>query len=143
MSETMFGFFFFSSRRRHTRLQGDWSSDVCSSDLYKLNLVCQLITYYWLIFYDNIFSWPEFFKEEIPINKLDSNAIIGKLCWYPWVWSSFLKLMTSPSRWLLSVSCWSSSDGNSSSLVPSITFMLRKYTTVFLVIYYFLYLWWL
>src|SRR5205807_5706684 len=22
-------FFFFSSRRRHTRLQGDWSSDVC------------------------------------------------------------------------------------------------------------------
>src|SRR5256885_17224932 len=24
--------FFFSSRRRHTRLQGDWSSDVCSSD---------------------------------------------------------------------------------------------------------------
>src|SRR5688500_20242068 len=26
-------FFFFSSRRRHTSLQGDWSSDVCSSDL--------------------------------------------------------------------------------------------------------------
>src|SRR5205807_5884341 len=24
---------FFSGRRRHTRLQGDWSSDVCSSDL--------------------------------------------------------------------------------------------------------------
>src|SRR5688500_20098372 len=28
-----FRLFFFSSRRRHTRLQGDWSSDVCSSDL--------------------------------------------------------------------------------------------------------------
>src|SRR6266480_2899479 len=27
------GFFFFSSRRRHTRLTCDWSSDVCSSDL--------------------------------------------------------------------------------------------------------------
>src|SRR5438876_8799690 len=26
-------FFFFSSRRRHTRWTGDWSSDVCSSDL--------------------------------------------------------------------------------------------------------------
>src|SRR2546426_3454989 len=26
--------FFFSSRRRHTRLQGDWSSDVCSFDLF-------------------------------------------------------------------------------------------------------------
>src|SRR5256885_16377181 len=25
-------FFFFSSRRRHTRLQGDWSSDVCAAD---------------------------------------------------------------------------------------------------------------
>src|SRR6266480_2375766 len=29
----MFVFFFFSSRRRHTRLTCDWSSDVCSSDL--------------------------------------------------------------------------------------------------------------
>src|SRR5207248_6715357 len=27
-------FFFFSSRRRHTRSYGDWSSDVCSSDLW-------------------------------------------------------------------------------------------------------------
>src|SRR2546422_7933937 len=26
--------FFFSSRRRHTRCSRDWSSDVCSSDLY-------------------------------------------------------------------------------------------------------------
>src|SRR5688500_20354672 len=31
-------FFFFSSRRRHTRLQGDWSSDVCSSDLHLLGI---------------------------------------------------------------------------------------------------------
>src|SRR5437762_10303590 len=29
-------FFFFSSRRRHTRYIGDWSSDVCSSDLHRL-----------------------------------------------------------------------------------------------------------
>src|SRR2546422_6532117 len=28
-----FTFFFFSSRRRHTRCSRDWSSDVCSSDL--------------------------------------------------------------------------------------------------------------
>src|SRR5437879_8728108 len=36
-----FFFFFFSSRRRHTRYIGDWSSDVCSSDLGdgKLDLV--------------------------------------------------------------------------------------------------------
>src|SRR4051794_41267752 len=31
-------FFFFSSRRRHTRWTGDWSSDVCSSDLVVLEL---------------------------------------------------------------------------------------------------------
>src|SRR2546422_6976396 len=29
-------FFFFSSRRRHTRCSRDWSSDVCSSDLVVL-----------------------------------------------------------------------------------------------------------
>src|SRR5258706_1138770 len=29
----VYEFFFFSSRRRHTRLVSDWSSDVCSSDL--------------------------------------------------------------------------------------------------------------
>src|SRR2546430_11390024 len=27
-------YFFFSSRRRHTRFDCDWSSDVCSSDLF-------------------------------------------------------------------------------------------------------------
>src|SRR5699024_11363499 len=30
----VFCFFFFSSRRRHTRSKRDWSSDVCSSDLF-------------------------------------------------------------------------------------------------------------
>src|SRR5256884_6805403 len=29
--------FFFSSRRRHTRCSRDWSSDVCSSDLFHLS----------------------------------------------------------------------------------------------------------
>src|SRR5690348_17566336 len=29
--------FFFSSRRRHTRWTGDWSSDVCSSDLLMMS----------------------------------------------------------------------------------------------------------
>src|SRR5690625_7142288 len=30
--------FFFSSRRRHTRWPRDWSSDVCSSDLYSFDI---------------------------------------------------------------------------------------------------------
>src|ERR1039457_7410616 len=33
MEFSFFLLFLFSSRRRHTRVQGDWSSDVCSSDL--------------------------------------------------------------------------------------------------------------
>src|SRR5205809_2655898 len=32
-------FFFFSSRRRHTRCSRDWSSDVCSSDLGSCSLM--------------------------------------------------------------------------------------------------------
>src|SRR5699024_5906691 len=32
-------FFFFSSRRRHTRSKRDWSSDVCSSDLKENELI--------------------------------------------------------------------------------------------------------
>src|SRR6478735_3527244 len=44
----------FSSRRRHTRLQGDWSSDVCSSDLIALVGVLQGIRFaagdaYWTL----------------------------------------------------------------------------------------------
>src|SRR5260370_34731367 len=34
-------FFFFSSRRRHTRFKCDWSSDVCSSDLALLRRLPQ------------------------------------------------------------------------------------------------------
>src|SRR5690606_34754064 len=34
MSEVVSFSFFFSSRRRHTRFSRDWSSDVCSSDLF-------------------------------------------------------------------------------------------------------------
>src|SRR2546426_2831753 len=41
-SVSLVGYFFFSSRRRHTRLQGDWSSDVCSSDLVLRRLRSQL-----------------------------------------------------------------------------------------------------
>src|SRR6266581_5932035 len=36
-------FFFFSSRRRHTRWTGDWSSDVCSSDLPWMRPPCRAI----------------------------------------------------------------------------------------------------
>src|SRR5439155_15726584 len=34
--------FFFSSRRRHTRWPRDWSSDVCSSDLFRTLAFCHV-----------------------------------------------------------------------------------------------------
>src|SRR2546427_9488828 len=36
-------FFFFSSRRRHTRFDCDWSSDVCSSDLFREDEVDDIV----------------------------------------------------------------------------------------------------
>src|SRR5205085_7532531 len=38
-------YFFFSSRRRHTRFDCDWSSDVCSSDLFSLIILCLVVAY--------------------------------------------------------------------------------------------------
>src|SRR5690625_6712994 len=38
-------FFFFSSRRRHTRWPRDWSSDVCSSDLLLKEIYLYLMSY--------------------------------------------------------------------------------------------------
>src|SRR5256886_3686480 len=35
-------YFFFSSRRRHTRFDCDWSSDVCSSDLATISPAVQV-----------------------------------------------------------------------------------------------------
>src|SRR5438445_13563782 len=40
---TVLCIFFFSSRRRHTRYWRDWSSDVCSSDLYLIQLTSQVL----------------------------------------------------------------------------------------------------
>src|SRR2546426_5817209 len=41
----LLSFFFFSSRRRHTRLQGDWSSDVCSSDLVPFLIAFSMLSF--------------------------------------------------------------------------------------------------
>src|SRR5256886_13189364 len=44
--------FFFSSRRRHTRFDCDWSSDVCSSDLFIVLMVLAMygLHRYWLVY---------------------------------------------------------------------------------------------
>src|SRR2546430_8658898 len=42
-------FFFFSSRRRHTRFDCDWSSDVCSSDLMAASVIVLVMEYQRLV----------------------------------------------------------------------------------------------
>src|SRR5256886_4035768 len=43
MSQQYLHLFFFSSRRRHTRFDCDWSSDVCSSDLNDIPLLFEVL----------------------------------------------------------------------------------------------------
>src|SRR5690606_40616253 len=71
-------FFFFSSRRRHTRFSRDWSSDVCSSDLYTFfthlatTIICLsfklyfelLLTHVFIIYHAN-----QIIRHDIPFVK--------------------------------------------------------------------------
>src|SRR3712207_2140015 len=59
----MADYFFFSSRRRHTRYWRDWSSDVCSSDLTQLEQL-----------------YPVAIEpEDLDPNSLERSALIGDL----------------------------------------------------------------
>src|SRR5690349_24761819 len=71
-------YFFFSSRRRHTRSLRDWSSDVCSSDL---GLVARA-------------NFAEFIKGELRVDALDAKfevllrseeRRVGKECRSRWL----------------------------------------------------------
>src|SRR5699024_12109241 len=56
----VFCFFFFSSRRRHTRSKRDWSSDVCSSDLrveFGAKLSVSLVSGYAFL---DVLSWDPY-----------------------------------------------------------------------------------
>src|SRR4029077_12311993 len=58
-------FFFFSSRRRHTRFKCDWSSDVCSSDL-RQKIPAFIITLGGLLIFKGLF-WLVIHNSTIPI----------------------------------------------------------------------------
>src|SRR5437762_6786545 len=64
------GDFFFSSRRRHTRYIGVWSSDVCSSDLFFFLLVRN-------VFGETAASWALFFYSFAPL------GIMAGRCFMP------------------------------------------------------------
>src|SRR2546430_13679761 len=51
--------FFFSSRRRHTRFDCDWSSDVCSSDLGPAYRNCWTSSFHRLHVHDEVLGFSE------------------------------------------------------------------------------------
>src|SRR5690625_7124953 len=69
-------FFFFSSRRRHTRWPRDWSSDVCSSDLETIDLSNYLLR-----------SLEKESKEHITVKKVTFTIypIIAKQFCFGWI----------------------------------------------------------
>src|SRR5438034_9848697 len=66
----MIYFFFFSSRRRHTRSLCDWSSDVCSSDLDHINEILTRITLVGALYLIIISFIPEWLITGIHLNHL-------------------------------------------------------------------------
>src|SRR5215813_5655427 len=75
-------FFFFSSRRRHTRCGRDWSSDVCSSDLYRPVYVAERgVNLPALGFY--VFAVPLAFGPIRPWSLRPVTALAGTLCVLP------------------------------------------------------------
>src|SRR5690606_40486475 len=88
--------FFFSSRRRHTRFSRDWSSDVCSSDLY-MYMADVVTDPRWQRTYGTFGEDPEFISdvigriidefqgEELGKNRSEERRV-GKECRARWGW---------------------------------------------------------
>src|SRR5699024_4685284 len=62
-------FFFFSSRRRHTRSKRDWSSDVCSSDLPETPFVSIFLLDFFLKCNENNVDSISYFDNTYEIEK--------------------------------------------------------------------------
>src|SRR6266480_5622118 len=84
-------FFFFSSRRRHTSLTCDWSSDVCSSDLGELvwsewemsgtrrdGTMHQMAGVILFGVRDGSFSWARFYLEPVQTGGAGVDAAVRR-----------------------------------------------------------------
>src|SRR5690348_450822 len=70
-------FFFFSSRRRHTRWTGDWSSDVCSSDLLRRDLAPTVYALAVMPVLVYLASYAPWFASETAIDRHEVGQTIG------------------------------------------------------------------
>src|SRR5699024_11928792 len=69
--------FFFSSRRRHTRSKRDWSSDVCSSDLYPNETAEQFeetLTLYDEVAFEHAYTYIYSQRDGTPAAKMKDNV---------------------------------------------------------------------
>src|SRR6266705_3658642 len=95
-------FFFFSSRRRHTISYGDWSSDVCTSDLVD----------HALVHLDPVQRREEH-RLVVPLMHRSEERRVGKECrsrWSPWHENKKTKnfFVASASGWSTARACiWS------------------------------------
>src|SRR2546430_5559819 len=73
-------FFFFSSRRRHTRFDCDWSSDVCSSDLDRFAIVADgfVVEALTLLSFALLASGETQFHESFRIVGLQRNRLLRR-----------------------------------------------------------------
>ena len=76
LSELQWWLFFFSSRRRHTRLQGDWCSDVCSSDLV---VVLEPRSWYIFLSINRFYAWLKTIHLKFFIMRPIVSVIAGSL----------------------------------------------------------------
>src|SRR2546430_10632524 len=82
----MQSFFFFSSRRRHTRFDCDWSSDVCSSDLrsaaqmvsYELALTMSLVG---VLLMAGTFNLRDIINAQAPLAGHPDHGMLGWNIW--------------------------------------------------------------
>src|SRR3712207_8082739 len=90
-------FFFFSSRRRHTRYWRDWSSDVCSSDLPIFSsrsfmvsgLTFKSLMHFEFIFVNGVREWSTFILLHVAVQFFQHHLRseerrVGKECRSRW-----------------------------------------------------------
>src|SRR2546422_5092018 len=82
-SKTKMVLFFFSSRRRHTRCSRDWSSDVCSSDLFFMLNAFAVVLELGLLPQQAVVQLA-FFRQQVLVSSRSEERRVGKECRSRW-----------------------------------------------------------
>src|SRR5258706_4969444 len=117
--DCLMGGVFFSSRRRHTRLVSDWSSDVCSSDLWREAIFWVLMPIALLI-WNMLMLWPKVHPEiTIPYSIFLTQVRSGNVARIQITGVNITGSLVKPLRWPESDSQSSSPSAPKSNSPPS------------------------